>query len=98
LPGFGHFLLRQADIFYSAKVGARDLGKLIAAFPAVPGDFAPFLRGVIFVGEAALCPGLRFPARRPARGRRQRSDRHAPSSRDRRPSADDLQPLLAGIV
>jgi hypothetical protein len=95
LPGFGHFLLRQADIFYGAKVGARDLGKLIAAFSAVPGDFAPFLRGVIFVGEAALCPGLRFPARRPWRGRPRRD---VPSSRDRRRTADYLQPLLAGIA
>jgi hypothetical protein len=54
LPGFGHFLLCQADIFDGAKVGARDLCKLIATLPAVPLNLAALLRGVVFVGKPAV--------------------------------------------
>jgi hypothetical protein len=93
LPGFVDFLAGQADVGGGCfNVLVRNLE--IAA-TAMLGDLAPHLGRVVFVGEAALCASFDFQcvglcAKRPRRD--------APSSRDRRPSADDLQLLLAGIM
>ena len=58
-------------------------------------DLAALLRGVVFIGETALCQ--RFDFQRIGL-RAEGGGVTSPSSRDRRRTADYLQPLLAGIA
>jgi hypothetical protein len=92
LPGFVKLLVVQPDIG-RAKLPVWKFGYLVVT--SALARFAPLLRRVVFIGEAALCARVDFQCvGLCAKGR----GVTRPSSRDRRRTADYLQPLLAGIA